>query len=100
DSDFNDSFISSNVHTGWIGIVRRLRFIDIVIWLEDEFTFADFTSGKYLRTIGNHLINVHIGLRPRTRLPDDQRELVVQFTLQNLITNSCNGVSLLDRQCT
>ena len=32
-----------------------------------------------MRSIGNHFVHIHIGLGPRTRLPDDQWKLLIPF---------------------
>lgn len=34
--------------------------------------------------VGNHLVDVHVGLRPGTRLPDYQGEVVLQFAIDDL----------------
>ena len=44
--------------------------------------------------VGDHLVDIHIRLGAGTRLPDDQRELIGQFSGQNLIADLGDGVRL------
>ncbi len=50
--------------------------------------------------VSDHLVHVHIALRARPCLPDDQRELIVVPPLEDLIAHLCNRIALLFRQLT
>ena len=51
---------------------------------------AQLFTGKLVGAVGDDLVGVHVGLRAGARLPDHQREMVVQFAVDDL------GGGLLD----
>ena len=59
-------------------VVRRLPHVDMVVGMHRRFTATD--AGKCLiRDASNDLVDVHIRLRAAAGLPDDKRELRVEF---------------------
>ena len=91
-SIFHHFRVSCDVHCCWISIVGRLRFVHIVIRVHQSF-LAKISTVQNVRSVGNHFIHIHIGLRTRTRLPDDKRKLIVQFSFKDFITNFPDQVS-------
>ena len=83
-----------NVHATWKGIIARLASVDVIVWMHGLFG-SHFTSQHFDCTIRDYLVHVHIGLRTTTRLPDHQREVIIQFTRTNLLANGNNGVANL-----
>src|SRR3546814_9824381 len=53
---------------------------------------------EYMGTVGNHFVDIHVGLCARPGLPDDQRELVGQLACKYFIAYLCNEVTLFYRQ--
>ena len=41
--------------------------------------------------VGDHLIGIHVRLRARTRLPDNQREMIIELALDHLIGRLHDG---------
>ena len=72
------------MHDGREGIVRRLAHIDVVIGVNGFFT-AHFAAENFDGAVGNNLVRVHVGLRARPGLPDDQRKLTGQRAVDNII---------------
>ncbi|MPM33718.1 hypothetical protein SDC9_80296 [bioreactor metagenome] len=61
-------------------------------------SIADFPPGNLISAVGNHFVYVHVALRSRAGLPDNQRELIVQLPLQYFITHLRNQVPFFLRQ--
>lgn len=78
-----------NVHDGREGVVGRGGHVDMVIRV-DGLLGAHRAAQDLNRAVGDDLVGVHVGLRARTGLPDDQREVVEQLALGHL------GRGLLD----
>ena len=64
-----------NVHRRGEDVIRGLSKIHVVIGVYQPI-HTTWTAQQFGRPVGQHLIDVHIGLRPRAGLPDRQRELV------------------------
>ena len=66
------------------GVIGGLRHVDIIVRMNGF--FAPKSSANQLdRTIGNHLIDVHVRLGARTRLPHIERKLTVQLARDHFI---------------
>ena len=59
----------SDIHRGRKNIVRRLAAIDVVIGV-DEAPLAARSTQDLGSAVGQHFVDVHVGLRARSRLPD------------------------------
>jgi len=74
---------SCDVHDGWESIIGRLGAIHVVIWV---YHFrAELTSKDLNRTVRDDFVGVHVRLCARSSLPNNQREVVVQLVLSNLV---------------
>ena len=67
-----------NVHGRGKRVVRRLRHVDVVIRM-NGFLAAHRAAGNLDGAIGDHLVDVHVGLRAAAGLPDAQREMIVEL---------------------
>ena len=76
EQDILDLDSSGDVHGGGVGVVTALALIDVVIGM-DRLLAAKLTSKELNRSVGYHLVGVHVGLSSRTSLPDDQGEVVI-----------------------
>ena len=63
----------------------------MVIRVNRGFT-AQFTAQQFDGSVGNNLVRVHIGLRARTRLPHNQREMVVQLVIGDFGRGGDNSI--------
>src|SRR5262249_31708822 len=50
----------------------------------DRVLRAELSAQKLVRAIGDHLVDIHVGLRARPRLPHDQRKMLVEPALAHL----------------
>lgn len=44
-------------------------------------------------TVGDDFVGVHVRLGSRTSLPDDKREVIVEFTFDNFVASLNHGIS-------
>ncbi len=73
-----------DVHRGGERIVGRLGHVDVVVRV-DRVLAAKLAAGELDRAVRDHLVHVHVGLGARARLPDGQREVVVERAGDHLI---------------
>jgi hypothetical protein len=52
-----------DVHRGGERVVRRLAHVDVVVGM-DRVLAAHLAAGELDRAVRNHLVDVHVGLRP------------------------------------
>ena len=93
EQDILDLDSSSDVHGSGVGVVTALALIDVVIGV-DRLLAAKLTSKELNRSVGYHLVGVHVGLSARTGLPDDQGEVVIVKLARNDLHGEAN-ISLL-----
>ena len=89
--------VGGDAHRGGEGVVAGLRLIDIFIGV-DQARLAQPATIEDVAAIGNHLIDIHIGLRAATGLPDDERELIIQLALDDLVARLSDEITLLLRE--
>ena len=84
-----------DVHRRREHVVRRLAAVDVVVRMH-EARLADAAPPSSSRgAVGEHLVHVHVGLRARAGLPDDERELAVVLAGEHLVGGGDDGVGLL-----
>ena len=79
---------SCDMHSRGERIVGGLRHIDIVVGMQQIFFGNDITA------MGNHLIDIHIALCTTACLPNGERKLIRQFSLQNIIAYTADQLTL------
>ncbi len=79
----HDLLHGGDVHGGRERVVGRLGHVDVVVGV-DRLLGAHDPAGELDGPVGDDLVGVHVGLRAAARLPDVQRELVVERTLGHL----------------
>ncbi len=73
-----------DMHGGGEAVVRRLAQIDVVIGVDRRLA-AERAAEKLIGAIGDHLVHVHVGLRARSGLPHDQREMTIELAGDDLV---------------
>ena len=73
-----------NVHRRGKSVVGGLPLVDVVVGMH-EAPAATAAAQELRGAVCEHLVDVHVGLRARARLPDDQRKMLIQPTAQRLI---------------
>ena len=76
-------------------IIGGLRLIDVVIREQGLLSFSDRLPCELMCAVSNDFVYVHIALRPRACLPDDERELIVELPCEYFITDCCDEITLL-----
>ena len=84
------------MHARREGVVGGLALVDVVVGEERLLALADLLPSELVRAVSDDFVDVHIALRPRARLPDDQRELIIELTSKDLVTDSGDEVALLE----
>ena len=60
----------------------------------DQPGFAAFTAEDFTGTVGQHLVDVHIGLRAGAGLPDHQRKFIRVLACQYFVGSCNDGLGL------
>jgi hypothetical protein len=81
---FGDMGRRRNVHRRRKGVVRGLRHVDVVIRMH-RLLAAERRAGVLAAPIGNHLVDVHVELRPAARHPDVKREHFPMLAGEDLV---------------
>ena len=90
-----------HMHGGGKNIVGRLTSVHVIVGVDPP-AITPFTAQQFTGPVGQHLIDVHIGLRPRAGLPDHQRKLTGVLARNHLIRGSNDSPSfggILQTQC-
>jgi hypothetical protein len=90
-----------HVHRRREGVVARLAPVDVVVGV-DRVPVPAAGAGQLVGAVGDHLVDVHVGLGARAGLPDDQREVLVELPLDHLLRRARDersgfGVQLAER---
>src|SRR5579864_992097 len=74
-----------DVHGGGKGVVGGLRHIYVVIGM-NRLLAAHYAAGNFDGAIGDDFVDVHVGLRTASRLPDAQREMLVELAGDDFVS--------------
>jgi hypothetical protein len=86
-----------DVHGGGKRVVGRLRHVDVIVGMDGPLAAHD-PAGNFNGAIGDHLVDVHVGLRAAARLPDAQREMVVELSADDFVGGLDDEVALFRRE--
>ena len=86
-----------NVHRGREGIVAALRAVHMVVGVHRRLG-ANLAAEHLDGTVRDNLIHIHVRLRARTRLEDDQRKVVVKLAADHLVSSAANRIGDLGVQ--
>ena len=76
-----------DVHRRREAIVRRLAQVDMIVRMH-RLLCAERAAQELVRTVRDHLVDVHVGLGAGAGLPDDQREVVVELAVDHLLSGA------------
>ncbi len=93
----HDLFGGGDVHRRRERVVRRLTAIDVVVRV-DRLLAAHHAAGHLDRAVRDDLVRVHVRLRAAARLPDEQREVVVELPVDHLVCRRDDELDLIRRQ--
>ena len=79
-----------HVHGRGKHVVGRLALVHVVVRV-DQAPLAARAAQQFAGAVGQHLVDVHVGLRARAGLPDHQREFVVMLAGQHLVGRGDDG---------
>ena len=79
-----------NVHDGGEGVVGGGAAVDVVVGVDGRLR-AHLAAENLNGAVGDDLVGVHVGLRAGARLPDDQREVVHELAVGNLLGGLLDG---------
>src|SRR5258708_6285397 len=82
-----------DMHRGREAVVGGLAHVDVVIGA-DRLLQAQLTAQQLDGAVRQHLVDVHIRLRARTGLPDEQREVFVQLAGDRLVGGAAHRLPL------
>ena len=91
--------LDGDMHGRREGVVGGLATIDVVVGVDGLLRPA-FATGQLNRTVADDLVGVHVGLGARTGLEDHQRELVIEFSGDDLVGGLDDEVGNVARQLT
>ena len=94
DQPVHDLLGRGDVHRGRVGVVGRLRHVDVVVGVDGRLR-ALLTTGDLDRAVGDDLVHVHVRLGPAARLPHEQRELAVELAGEDLVGGGDDEIRLL-----
>src|SRR5207249_9210398 len=86
-----------DVHGGGKRVVGGLRHVHIIIWV-DRFLAAHDAAGHFNGAIGDHFVDVHVGLSAAAGLPDAEREVAVEFSGDDFVGGPDDEAALFVRQ--
>ena len=82
----DDTFCCCDVHRGRECVVGRLTPVDVVVGV-DRVLGADLAPCYLDRTVCDDLIGVHIGLGSAAGLPDHERKMIVEPTIDDFLSH-------------
>ena len=85
-----------DVHGGRERVVRRLAAVDVVVRVHRDLR-AHLAAGLLDRAVRDDLVDVHVRLRARTGLPDDEREVIIELAGDDFVGSTDHHVGDIGR---
>lgn len=79
------------VHGAREDIIARLAEVDLIVGM-DETALPPRTAEKFAGPVGQHLVDIHVGLGARACLPDAQWKLLLMQAAQHFIGGAHDGL--------
>ncbi|MHC2439591.1 hypothetical protein ACVMB0_006966 [Bradyrhizobium sp. USDA 4451] len=87
----DDAACGRDMHRGRKRVVRGLAHVDMIVRM-DRLLGAELAAEHLVGAVGDHLVDVHVGLRAGAGLPDDQRKMIVELAVDHFLRCAGNGV--------
>ena len=88
----HDFLRAGDVHRRRIRIVRRLAHVDVIVRMDR--LFRAHLAAKHLDgAVRDDFVGIHVRLRAGARLPDDEREMVVELAVHDFLSCLDDGVA-------
>ena len=84
DEPLRDFLRGRDMHGGRETVVRRLAHVDVIVGMDRRFR-AEFLAELLVGAVGDHLVDVHVGLGAGAGLPDKKREMIVELAVDDLL---------------
>ena len=94
DEQVVDFLRGGDVNRGREAIVGGLGVIDMVVRMH-RFVGGKAGAGEFVGAVRQHFVHVHVGLRAGTGLPNDERELAIEFARQHVVSGADDEIGLL-----
>ena len=91
---FHDGGVGRDVHRRGEGVVGALALVHVVVGVNRTVALAEGAPCKDMGAVGHDLVDVHVALGARARLPNHQRKLVVELARQDFVAGRHNQVLL------
>jgi hypothetical protein len=75
-----------DIHRRGKRVVRRLRQVHVIVRVHGRLA-AERGAGKLAAAVGDHLVDVHVELRPAAGHPDMQREIIGMLPGEYFVAN-------------
>ena len=82
-----------HVHGGGVNVVAGLAFVHVIVGVHQA-RLAALAAQQLAGAVGQHFIDVHVGLRARAGLPHHQREFIGPLAGQHFIGGGHDGLGL------
>ena len=79
-----------DVHGGRDRVVGRLAHIDVIVRVHRLFR-AEFAAERDIGGVRDHLVDVHVGLGAGAGLPHQQRKMLVELAVGDVLRNGDDG---------
>ena len=85
-----DALGRRDMHRGRERVVRRLAHIDVIVGM-NRLLGAELAAQQFVGAVGDHLVEVHVGLGAGAGLPDHQRKMIVELAVDHLARGADDG---------
>ncbi len=72
-------------------VVRRLAHVDMIVGMDRLFGAA-LAAQKLIGAVGDHLVEVHVGLGAGTGLPHQQGKMIVELAVDHFLSGFDDGI--------
>ncbi len=86
-----------DVHGRGERVVGGLAAVDVIVGVNRRLA-AQLAARKLDGSVGDHLVGVHVGLGPAAGLPHEQREVIVELALDDLVRRLADEPDRLGRK--
>ena len=87
-------FDGGHMHGGGEHVVARLAAVHVIVRVHQT-AFTPLATEDFAGAVGQHFVDVHVGLGARAGLPDHEREFTRVFARNDLVRRVGNGLGLL-----